>query len=160
MQDEKLSERASEAAQKATAILKILEGFGSKFEERLHNVLRQSAVQEVEQVFRSVMQEVEEGKRKIDESLLLDRDKEVWVYAAPSEYRSEYILSTDQMQQAFAQQTAEAMQAKGRIYLQVEPFSKLVHDLGKQILAGKLDQHIHLTAKHLIYNKMREHSPD
>jgi len=163
LEPENLSERASRIAQEAKMLQEAIDRFGPGFEKLVNRALRRSAVEEVQQAFQKVMQEVPKRELEI-ELLVLGRDKGVWVVARRGwshlHDRHTYSLSAAGMKrEEITSSIAAGSFEKGVIYITVENFNDLVSELKTSILEGKLDEHVHLTAEHLIYYKMTKSSP-
>jgi len=157
LQPEKLSERATRIAQEAKTLEETIEKFGLGFEKTWRDALRQLAVEEVGQVLQKAMDEAE--KKSLDiERRRLRPFGEVLICAEQS-----YLFNGTYYLSAKIEKAGSALnitsRKKGVIYLTVENFNDLVSELKTSILEGKLDEHVHLTAEHLIYDKMTKTSP-
>ncbi len=158
MQQERVSEKASKAAKEATTTLEAIDEFESRLKEGLRIALRQSAAKERDKAVQKLMHEVEKAERDIREFSLLYRGNVVWVYAAPTSMGHSYVLSATRMKTETAKAVADKMSQEGTIYLPLDKFDNVVHDLRAEILEGRQDQDIHLTAEQLIYDRMKKPS--
>jgi len=152
-----LSERASKIAKEARAALDITTDFKPSFEERWRNAIRIYVAEEVEQVSKEV---VEEAQEKIDEietlKALYNDDEEVWICAIYNEPYNSYSLSALEMSRKTGPRFAAEVLKEDTLCLPVDTFKDVIRKLRTSILAGELDEHLHLTAEHLIYNSMKE----
>jgi len=152
LQPERLSEGVSKAALEAKALQDTFNAFGHGFEKGWRDVMRRSAIEELERTFQKVMKEVEKEDQDIAQFLALYGDKEVWVCAAC--HRGACSLSASKMKRESAPYVSAIMRGKGVIYLSVETLSNVIFELKTLILEGRLDESIHLTAERLIYDRM------
>jgi len=154
LQPEKPCERASRIAQEAKTILEIVGGFEPAFEELWRNPVRRSVIEEIEKASQKVLGEAEQENEDIRRYPILDRDSEVWIYAAQTQDRTTYFLSPAKLKRESAQFVAAQLRLKGAIYLPFATFNDVVGKLKTFILEGKIDDRLHLTVEHLIYDEM------
>lgn len=157
MQPDKLRENAAKSAEEAKKDLESITRVGPGFEKRWSDPLRRSVSEKVEQASQKVMEDVQNELQWIIEPQNTDNPKEIWVYAAFFNERHLYFLSAARMFKQTAWITAANMYSQRKImHLPVNLFEILIDKLKTSILAGDLDEHLHLTAEHLIYDRMKE----
>ncbi|MFH0897196.1 MAG: hypothetical protein V1850_04000 [Candidatus Bathyarchaeota archaeon] len=156
MQPEKLSEKASRIAQEAKKLLEAINRFGPGSERMVHEAVRRSAINEVDQVFQKVVEEVNAEEANIKLLPELNRGKEVRVQASYSPFSQTYLFSAAKINPEPFHFTLLKGLEKDTIYSSIEVFKNLIQELKTSILEGKLDKNIYMTAEELIYRKICE----
>jgi len=154
LQPERLSERPARVAQEAKTFRQAIDRFGPGFEKLWWVAVRRSAAEDLEKVSQEVMQKVHEKQREIDQSPTLSLGKEVWVYGIHTADSDAYFLTANSIKEEHAWRIPAKMRDMNPIRLSVQAFNVLIHELKAQILEGKLDEQLHLTAEQLTYDRM------
>lgn len=153
MKPKKLSEKALELAAHAKSILEEVNRFEAELEKMNLEPLRKSALEEVELAIKNVISEAEE------KHIMMLPSKEIIIYS--SYRRSGDVIST----YLSADNTYKDVNPKGgdlfllgknMIGVKFETFKELMKELEASIRGGELNEQIHLTGKHLIYNKIKD----
>jgi hypothetical protein len=153
LQSKKLIERSFKIVKEAKARLEDINGFELKLEKISIILRRKTALENVDQVFEKVMRKVNKENENIIQFPSSNVNKDVWVCAAHSK-ELKYFLVAAKMWKKTAWLIASDFYKKDIIHLPVEDFKKTVRKLITLIQDGKHDEHIHLTAEQLIYDKM------
>jgi hypothetical protein len=152
LQPEKLSEKASRIAQDANNILEIVDRFEPAFEKLWRNPIRLSVVLEIDKAKQLVMEQVEKENKVTAQYPTIYGNDEIWIYA----YNDGFFhnLSVTRMKKNYARGDAAQLTRKDRVLLPASTFDKAINSLKTKVLEGKLDDQLHLTARHLIFNEM------
>jgi hypothetical protein len=158
LQPKKLRERAARIAKEAKGFHEDVSTLGPGYEQRILEAKRQAVIDGISCVVESIKIQVDKQYQIMADLPSLYQNGIVVVYAAP--YEKTFLFSADRMRnpEAFPY-VASQMRKRGTIDLQIEVFKRLINELRAEILAGKLDERLHLSPEELIFNKMRASSP-
>ena len=152
MQPEKVSEKASRIVQDAKNILEIVDRFEPAFEKLWRNPIRLSVVLEIDKAKQLVMEQVEEENRVTAAYPTIYGNDEIWICAYYNGFFHD--LWATRMTKHYARGEAAELTRKNRVFLPASTFNKAISSLKTKVLEGKLDDQLHLTARHLIFNEM------
>jgi hypothetical protein len=153
MQSKRPSEEASKMAEEAKTILQAISSSGQGLETKWRRALRASVAEEVEQLYLSVIREIDRKKR-IGTFL---EEKEPWAASAPTSDRKGYLVQGDLLMKESAWYIAGQMRLKrNAVYLPLDDFKQLIEELKESILEGDLDAQLHSTVEQLVHHRMIE----
>lgn len=125
----------------------------NEFEQSLDNItvtaMRKSAIDEVEYAYKKVFIEVEEKKR-------FSYSSEIRIGTGYSDDRTTYFLNPLTISTLSIDTIDDFEIGEGIITVRVDIFNHIKKELITSIQKGDIDDQIHFTANHLIYNKIYE----
>jgi hypothetical protein len=153
MQSRRPSEEAAKMAEEAKTILQAISSSGQGLETKWRRALRASVAEEVEQLYLSVIREIDRKKR-IGTFL---EEKEPWAASAPTSDRKGCLVQGDLLKKESAWYIAYQMRLKrNAVYLPLDDFKQIIEKLKESILEGDLDAQLNSTVEQLVHHRMIE----
>ena len=149
--EESINAEKAKIAKEVNTHQEAVSKFGPNFKKRTLNTIRKTAVTELEQIHKKILNEAMKVEIKLWMKSFVYPDDEAWIYTFQD--RSGNI-------QFFVTHLSKGEVAKkrktGKKFISVKDFKTLINTLKTLIKEGKHDEHIHLTGEQLIYNRMCE----
>lgn len=152
MWPEKLVNKISLLAQYIESCLEIVDKLEQSLDKMTLEAMRKSAVDDINFAYQKIMFEVEKEER------LTSIYSEVYISSGYLSNGTTYCLSPNTDRYIDQKDRDDFYLGEGILSLRVEVFKNLMSELRTSIQKGKLNEQIHFTANHLIYNKLHEAS--